>query len=195
MFSSTNQNENHITASQVKLVAGDDKSTNHSLNISPNNTTQAIAQMYLRILENKDNFLDDETYQETKNSLCRYMTPKSNMKTLEEKLTEADRAELIEDAEELKEDTTKFVLMYEASNSSRYILTHILSTIASKHKAYIIPAIKMGKPRDVIDALIDNMVIGNALNIIDGTGKSITTERMYGLMYYLAGNCHIKWTI
>lgn len=195
MFSSTNQNENYITASQVKLVAGDDKSTNHSLNISPNNTTQAIAQMYLRILENKDNFLDDETYQETKNSLCRYMTPKSNMKTLEEKLTEADRAELIEDAEELKEDTTKFVLMYEASNSSRYILTHILSTIASKHKAYIIPAIKMGKPRDVIDALIDNMVIGNALNIIDGTGKSITTERMYGLMYYLAGNCHIKWTI
>ncbi len=195
MFSSTNQNENHITASQVKLVAGDDKSTNHSLNISPNNTTQAIAQMYLRILENKDNFLDDETYQETKNSLCRYMTPKSNMKTLEEKLTEADRAELIEDAEELKEDTTKFVLMYEASNSSRYILTHILSTIASKHTAYIIPAIKMGKPRDVIDALIDNMVIGNALNIIDGTGKSITTERMYGLMYYLAGNCHIKWTI
>lgn len=195
MFSSTNQNENHITASQVKLIARDDNSTNNSLNITPNNTTQAIAQMYLRILENKDSFLDDETYQETKNSLCRYMTPKSNMKTLEEKLTEADRDELIEYAEELKEDTTKFVLMYEASNSSRYILTHILSTIASKHKAYIIPAIKMGKPRDVVDALIDNMVIGNALNILNGTDKSITTERMYGLMYYLAGNCHIKWTI
>lgn len=195
MFSSTNQNENHITASQVKLIAGDDNSTNNSLNITPNNTTQAIAQMYLRILENKDSFLDDETYQETKNSLCRYMTPKSNMQTLEEKLTEADRDELIEYAEELKEDTTKFVLMYEASNSSRYILTHILSTIASKHKAYIIPAIKMGKPRDVVDALIDNMVIGNALSILNGTDKSITTERMYGLMYYLAGNCHIKWTI
>lgn len=195
MYSPRNQNENNITASQVKLIAGDDNSTNHSLNITPNNTTKTVAQMYLRILENEDEFLDDETYQETKNSLFRYLTPKSNMKTLEEKLTEADREELIEDAEELKEDTTKFILMYEASNSSKYILTHILSTIASKHKAYVIPAIKMGKPRDVIDALIDNMVIGNALNIIDGTGKSITTERMYGLMYYLAGNCHIKWTI
>lgn len=195
MYSPINQNDNHITAEQVKLVAGDDNSNHHSLNITPNNTTKTIAQMYLRILQNKDNFLDDETYQETKNSLCRYMTPKSNMKTLEEKLKEADREELIEDAEELKEDASKFILMYEASNSSKYILTHILSTIASKHKAYIIPAIKMGKPRDAIDALIDTMVIENALNIIDGTGKSITSERMYGLMYYLAGNCHIKWTI
>ncbi|KHF78454.1 hypothetical protein PJ15_1513 [Acinetobacter sp. neg1] len=195
MFSTTNQNENQINASEVKLVGGDDNSTKHTLNIIPNKTTRTIAQMYLRILQNSDNFVDDETYQETKNSLYRYLTPKSEMKTLEQKLIEADREELVEDALELKEDTVKFITMYEASNASRYILVHILSTIATKHKAYVIPAIKMKKPRDAIDAIIDNMVIENALSILDGTGKSITTERMYGLMYYLAGNCHIKWTI
>ncbi|WP_098729231.1 ABC-three component system protein [Acinetobacter baumannii] len=195
MYSSVNQNENQITAEQVKLIAGDDKSTVNNLNFSPNNTTRTIAQMYQRILENSDNFLDDETYQETKNSLFRYLNPKSAMITLEEKLKAADREELIEDALELKEATNKFITMYEASSSGQYILVHILSTIATKHKAYVIPAIKTGKPRDVIDAIIDSMVIGNALSIIDGTGKSITSERMYGLMYYLAGNCHIKWTI
>lgn len=196
MFSSVNQNENQITADQVKLIAGDDNSTVNNLNLSPSNATRSIAQMYLRILENSNNFLDDETYQETKGSLCRYLNPKSTvMKTLEEKLTEADRTELIEDALELKESTNKFITMYEASSSGQYILVHILSTIATKHKAYVIPAIKTGKPRDVIDSIIDTMVIGNALNILDGTGKSITSERMYGLMYYLAGHCHIKWTI
>lgn len=195
MYSPINQNQNQITASEVKLVAGDDNSIKSTLNITPNKATRTIAEMYLRILQNSDSFLDDETYQETKNSLCRYLTPKSAMKTLEQKLIEADREELVEDALELKEDTVKFITMYEASNSGRYILVHILSTIATKHKAYVIPAIKTGKTRDAIDAIIDTMVIENALNILDGTGKSITTERMYGLMYYLAGNCHIKWTI
>lgn len=193
MYTNTNQNGNTVKAEDVKFVGRDDNSTH--LTFTTSDTTQTIAIMYLRILENEDAFLDNETYQETKNSLFRYMTPKSKIKSLEEKLKESDREELIEDALELKEDTVKFITMYEASSASQYILVHILSTIASKHKAYVIPAIKTGKPRDAIDAIIDNMVIGSALKIIDGTNKSITSERMYGLMYYLAGNCHIKWTI
>ncbi|WP_461196632.1 ABC-three component system protein [Acinetobacter pittii] len=193
MDSSVNQSD--INAN--KVIGRDDNSrTYHThLDLNKNNGIKTIAEMYIRILENSDKFIDDEVYHETRDSLLRYMTPRANMKTLEVKLEEAKRVDLIQDALELKESTTKFITRYEASDSGQFILVNILATIASKHRAYIIPAILEGQPRSVIDALIDSQVIGSAIEILNGTGKALSTERMYGLMYYLAGNCHIKWTI
>lgn len=117
------------------------------------------------------------------------------MKDLRTKLSEASRSDLTDEALELKEFTSKFITRYEASDSGQFILVNILATIASNHRAYVIPAIAEGQPRSVIDAIIDTKVIGNTLNAIDGSGKAITSDRMYGLMYFLAGNCHIKWTV
>lgn len=193
MYNSINQNDN----TAEKVIGRDDNSITQTtvFNTDKSRAISAVADIYQRILENSDNYLDDDTYEEIKESLFRYKTPKSEMKDLATKLHEADRNELIEEALELKELTIKFMTRYEASNSGEFILVHILSTIATKHKAFVIPAIKAKLPRSTIDAIIDEQVIGNALEILNGTNRSITSERMYGLMYYLAGNCHIKWTI
>lgn len=181
--------------SAEKVIARDDNSVTNNYMNGTQKTISAIADMYLRILENSDQHINDDTYEDVKDSLFRYRNPKSEMKDLSTKLMEADRSELIEDALELKESTIKLMTRYEASNSGQFILVHILSTIASKHKAFVVPAIKDKLSRATVDAIIDTQVIGNALEILNGTNRSITSEKMYGLMYYLAGNCHIKWTI
>lgn len=181
--------------SAEKVIARDDNSVTNNYMNGTQKTISAIADMYLRILENSDQHINDDTYEDVKDSLFRYGNPKSEMKDLSTKLMEADRSELIEDALELKESTIKLMTRYEASNSGQFILVHILSTIASKHKAFVVPAIKDKLSRATVDAIIDTQVIGNALEILNGTNRSITSEKMYGLMYYLAGNCHIKWTI
>lgn len=181
--------------SAEKVIARDDNSVTNNYMNGTQKTISAIADMYLRILENSDQHINDDTYEDVKDSLFRYRNPKSEIKDLSKKLMEADRSELIEDALELKESTIKLMTRYEASNSGQFILVHILSTIASKHKAFVVPAIKDKLSRATVDAIIDTQVIGNALEILNGTNRSITSEKMYGLMYYLAGNCHIKWTI
>lgn len=181
--------------SAEKVIARDDNSITNNYMSGTQQTISAIADIYLRILENSDQHINDDTYEEVKDSLFRYRNPKSEIKDLSTKLMEADRSELIEDALELKESTIKLMTRYEASNSGQFILVHILSTIASKHKAFVVPAIKDRLSRATIDSIIDTHVIGNALEILNGTNRSITSEKMYGLMYYLAGNCHIKWTI
>lgn len=181
--------------SAEKVIARDDNSITNNYMSGTQQTISAIADIYLRILENSDQHINDDTYEEVKDSLFRYRNPKSEIKDLSTKLMEADRSELIEDALELKESTIKLMTRYEASNSGQFILVHILSTIASKHKAFVVPAIKDKLSRATIDSIIDTHVIGNALEILNGTNRSITSEKMYGLMYYLAGNCHIKWTI
>ncbi|MFW2149161.1 ABC-three component system protein [Acinetobacter sp. TY1] len=192
MFSqSVSQDKN----SADKVIGRDDNSVNNTYLTSTQQAISAIADMYLRILDNSDQHINDDTYEDVKESLFRYRSPKSDIKDLSTKLKEADRAELIEDALELKESTIKLMTRYEASNSGQFILVHILSTIASKHKAFVVPAIKGNLSRTEVDAIIDTQVIGNALEILNGTNRSITSEKMYGLMYYLAGNCHIKWTI
>lgn len=193
MYNSVNQSDNQAE----KIVGRDDNSRTYNINFdnSKNDGTKAIIDMYFRILENSNTFIDDDTYHEVKESLLRYKSQKSDIKKLENKLEDALRSDLVEEALELKEFTSKFITRYEASDSGQFILVNILATIASNHRAYVIPAIVEGQPRTVIDAIIDTKVIGNALNVINGTDKVITSDRMYGLMYFLAGNCHIKWTI
>ena len=192
MTNISNQKNNN-----ANVITGRDYLNQSTTNLIFNKSQElsAVADIYLRIVQNSDQYLDDDTYEEVKESLLRYKTPKSEMKNIQIKLKESNREELIDEALELKESTIKFMTRYEASNSGEFILVHILSTIASKHKAYVVPAIKENLPRTTIDAIIDERVIGSALEIMNGTNRTITSERMYGLMYYLAGNCHIKWTI
>lgn len=193
MYNPVNQSDNNAE----KIIGRDDNSRQYHtyLDNSKNSGTKAIVEIYLKILENSNKFLDDDTYHEITESLLRYKSPKSDMKDLRTKLSEASRSDLTDEALELKEFTSKFITRYEASDSGQFILVNILATIASNHRAYVIPAIAEGQPRSVIDAIIDTKVIGNTLNAIDGSGKAITSDRMYGLMYFLAGNCHIKWTV
>lgn len=193
MIGSTHQSENIAE----KITGRDDNSQNVHLHFEEkkHEGTTAIAQMYRKIVENSHNFMDDDTYYEVTESLLRYKSPKGPIKELEVKLTEANRADLIEDALELKEFTTKFMTRYEASCSGQFILVNILATIARNHRAYVVPAIVDQQPRVVIDSLIDKKVIQEALNVLNGTDKVVTSDRIYGLMYYLAGNCHIKWTV
>jgi hypothetical protein len=73
------------------------------------------------------------------------------------------------------------------------IITLVLSQIYSNFILQVTPAIESGESRQVVDALISDKVISPAMQMLGENDLMITNEDILGLLFFLGGNCHIRW--
>jgi len=141
----------------------------------------------------------DKISEPTRDRIRFYETKLKGSKDMEEKLRDGGfKPSAIEKAKRLKEYWAK-----EAFRTSDYPVIqednfNLYSRIATEFDIYIMPMIEDRKPlRDVMQTLHEKIVCP-IMDIFRETGYNddnirYTYDHIYGMIYYLTGNCHLNW--
>lgn len=126
--------------------------------------------------------------------LQRFGEPKENpLIPLETKLKEGNREDMIEFALETKESFAKQLARHTHFESAQKIHLHLLSRIWSVFQTRILPQIRAGQPRLVVERLIQSEIIDPTLADLRDNPFHYSDPEVQGMLYYLTGNCHIRW--
>ena len=113
---------------------------------------------------------------------------------LEAKLRAAKKSdELIEMAMELKETYAKKLEKNKFFESAQRINIYLLGYARTQFVTNVYPAIKKGSSDDVVNSLMNQYVINPMLNMLEGDTYGFTPQDIHGILYFLTGNCFIKW--
>jgi hypothetical protein len=184
MFTSQTGN----TVNDGDIVAGDKKTINYNINAN----ASAILSLYVRLRSNEDQDSYISRIGHKLNHYCNVSTD-GDVRGLEDKLTSSNRTDLIRIAARLKEDAAKIIMRLQTSPIAQDILTYLLSEIYSNFLLEVTPSIEKNESRSVVDALINDKVINPALQLLGENDLGITKEDVLGLLFFLGGNCHIRW--
>jgi len=109
------------------------------------------------------------------------------------KLEKGGRNDLIPFATEAKERFAKKLAKETLFESAQEIHALVLSRIYSVFSTQISPLIKSGADRQAVDALIRVQIIEPIVSELQNTPFRYYDEHVYGMIYYLTGNCYVKW--
>lgn len=113
---------------------------------------------------------------------------------LEAKLRAANKPdELIDLARELKEEYAKKLEKNKYFESAQRINIYLLGYARTQFMFNVYPAINKGNSDDVVTALMNQYVIQPMLGMLEGDTYGFTPQDIYGILYFLTGNCFIKW--
>lgn len=116
-----------------------------------------------------------------------------DIRGLEDKLKAANRQDLLRAASVLKESATKIIMKWQTSGVAQDILTFILGQLYSAFLLNVTPAIEAGKSRVEVDELINEKVIKPAADMLGDNDLMLTPADILGLLFFLGGNCHVRW--
>jgi len=127
--------------------------------------------------------------------LKRFCEPvEANPIGVEQKLLDGGRADLIEFALQAKEQFAKKLARNTFFESAQEIHALLLSKIYSVFWNEIIPQIRAGASRAIIDVLVRERIIDPIVGELQSTPFRYYDEHVHGMLYYLTGNCYVKWT-
>jgi len=116
-----------------------------------------------------------------------------DVRGLEEKLTAAKRQFLLKTASRLKENAAKTIMKWQTSGVAQDILTIVLSNIYSEFMLHVTPAIESSASMQEVDALISEKVINPTAALLGDNDLMLTSTDLLGLLFFLGGNCHVRW--
>jgi hypothetical protein len=112
---------------------------------------------------------------------------------LENKLSASGRGDLVAEASELKQRAAKLIMRWQTSPVTQDIITHVLAKIHQAFIFYVRPAVEAGASRREVDQLIADKVIEPTSSMLGDNDLGITMIDIAGLLFYLGGNCHVRW--
>ena len=183
------QSKNTVGNDQV----GRDKITTNNLNFgrSQSNITAMQALLAKFKEERKNNPQLDEFIEE----LDYYNKPlETDVIGLEQKLIDGNRESFINYATRVKEVYHKKLYKFQFSEVAQRINYHLLALVESYFTTYIYPRICESEDPNVINALIVDTIINPLLDQLDENPLGFSANEINGMMYFLTGNCHIKWS-
>jgi hypothetical protein len=120
-------------------------------------------------------------------------TTSADVRGLAEKLTSGGRVDLIHDASLWKEKASKLIMKWQTSPVAQDILTHILAKLHTEFMFNARPAVQEGKSRATVDEIVISKVIQPTHAMLGDNDLGLTYLDLMGLLFYLGGNCHIRW--
>tara|TARA_B100002019_G_scaffold292984_1_gene318121 strand:+ start:2290 stop:2835 length:546 start_codon:yes stop_codon:yes gene_type:complete len=128
--------------------------------------------------------------------LADYITenPGREIVGLEKKLKKADRLDLQERAELLKNRFERKVAKNQMSLAEQHVYVQILSAISSIWYSKIKPLIDIDTSRNSIDSLIYSELIEPVHKAVVRYDTLATSETVSGMLYFLTGKCHLEWS-
>lgn len=141
----------------------------------------------------RDEFSKTEKFKETLDILKRYTEPNiRDMRSLDQKLTEAELAQLIEYGSEVKELFAKKITESQYLQSAQEFFAQLLSRVRLDFNSKI--HARIGSiPKDLISSEVAEKVIAPIFDLLGDNPLSLTAEEILGMVYYLTGNCYIDW--
>ena len=113
---------------------------------------------------------------------------------LEAKLKAAGKnEELIQMAIELKERYSKKLTKYQLFESAQRINVFLLCYARTQFMTFVYPKIKDKSNDEIVDNRMQQYVINPMLALLKGDTYGFTPDDIHGILYFLTGNCYIKW--
>ena len=168
-------------------IAGGDITHKYSYHVNPPSTLRELAAK-LRLEDEK------ETQPGFISRLQHYTKPPSHGPTrdLEHKLEDASRTDLLIAGLQWKEQFSKKLLRLQFSLQAQELFVHILSKINTFFALNVRPRVIAGASRTEIDGLV-YVLLTELYEEVGNSELDITMTDLQGMVYFLAGNCHIDW--
>lgn len=192
MFDDNKVNQEGLVAGRD--IAGRDINNTYNLHAAPifheDSTLKAL------LIEHEKEKKNDPAYRKFSDELNKFFSKslRKNPRNLEEKLRDGGRDYLIESAMESKEKVTKKIKKYSYFKSAQEIYTYLLTNIRTAFLHEVQSKIKSDDfLLHQIDDIVSNKIIGPFLHNLNGSSLGIDKNELYGLLYFLTGNCYIEW--
>lgn len=185
----TNQSQNNVSGD---LYAGDNNSKTTVLSLSPSNSTgEELLKLYEKLKIDGQGDPSGGTFSE---KLLHYMSSSTegDVRGLEVKLLDSGREDQLFAAMGMKERAFKSIMRYETSKTAQRIFTIALSDLHARFTLTVTPVIQEGADRVAVDHCI-NTIVQNTQKMLGENVLEFDAMDLLGMLYYLGGNCHIRW--
>lgn len=112
---------------------------------------------------------------------------------LEAKLSVAGREDDTQRATRLKEIFVKKLERNRLSETAQHIYAYILGKIHRVFRFDIQPLIKAEADRTTVDQAIYEKILEPVIAELEDNVLHINHDEMEGMLYFLTGNCHLRW--
>lgn len=112
---------------------------------------------------------------------------------LEEKLSTGQDLNYLIFAQKTKEQFSKKLAKYQFFELAQTILACLLAEIYSLFNNNVYPLIQNGEPQAVVLSAIQDKIILPVKEMLEENVLEIFSDEINGALYFLTGNCHIKW--
>lgn len=128
-------------------------------------------------------------------SLFTKQVPDEPVQGLVAKLKAADRTDELYDALKLKELIYENLKTNIGSQSFQKIYAYLMALAKERFHIYVRPVVEQGAERSAIDQTIFEHVLDPIRAELEGCGAAhdFTVQTIKGMVYFLAGNCHVRW--
>jgi hypothetical protein len=119
-------------------------------------------------------------------------TTDGDVRGLEAKLRDSGREDQIWSATDLKERAFKSIMRHQTSRTAQRVYTIVLSELHAAFTLTVTPVIQQGADRVAVDQCI-NAILQGTKNLLGENVLEFDAMDLLALLYYLGGNCHIRW--
>lgn len=181
MFTSQSNNN-----AQGDIIAG-----NKTVNIYNPSGSEELHKLYEKL---KDNGVGDSSHGGFSEKLQHYLSANTDgdIRGLQEKLSASDRLDQLDFAMLLKERATKAIMRQQMSRTAQRIYVIILDELHTGFELIVTPYIQSGENRAAVDERTRDLLKGVA-ELFGENPLELTIKDLHGLLYFLGGNCHIRW--
>lgn len=161
---------------------------------APSRPENALARLFKRL---KEEVADDQSLTEYIRELQIFTRHVEEEKIigLEGKLKVAGRDDQLDMAMAMKEMVFSQLRDNIFSPTFQQIYATLLGKVFEEFETWVKPAIMAGKSRQEIDEIVNLKIIHPIMGEIESFGDygGVTTQTLRGMIYFLTGNCHIRW--
>jgi len=94
-----------------------------------------------------------------------------------------------------KEQFAKKLTEFQFSRSAQEILSFLLAEVFTRFHTGVLPAIASDESQTVVLRLVQSEVIDPISDLVEDNVLDLYADELTGMLYFLTGNCHIKWTV
>jgi hypothetical protein len=171
--------------------AGRDVIKNSTYNIINSPSSDELALLYAKL---KVDGVGEPANSGFSHKLLHYMAVPTDgdVRGLEEKLKSSNRLDMLNFAIQQKETAAKLIMKYQSSRSAQRVFTIILDELHTIYMLTVTPIIEKDGDRQSVDASI-NQALFTIKSMLGENFLEFTVKDLLGLLFFLAGNCHIRW--
>lgn len=147
----------------------------------------------------REEFENDVRLQKKLDDIKRYRTKLSHTIGLEQKLLDGGFSKTaIDNARRKKQYYAKKATKYQYYESAQRIDSYLFAIVCNRFDQYVTPLIEDSAPLRAINQTVYEQVVLPIMQELNTNGAEDTylcysEDDIFGMIYYLTGNCHINW--
>ena len=166
--------------------------------LAPEPTESRLSAWFRKLAEE---FRTDERLLRKLDDIKRYKTVLDKTRGLDSKLEDGGfDTGSIAAARRKKQYYVKKATRYQYYESAQRIDSYLYAKVCNRFDHYVFPLIRARHPLDEVRTAVYEQVVTPILEEIDEQGSADTClcyneDDIFGILYYLTGNCHVNWTV